>query len=148
MVNLLSEDSQNFDVRLTWTGGKSGDLMVKHKPTIKIGTPPGLEGEEKFHSPEDLFVASATTCFMSGFVEFTKKMHIDFKSFECDSTGKLESVGRSYEITRIDMKARVVVESESIKGKMERALELAAKYCFVGNSMKCPITHETEVVVE
>ena len=144
----MSEDSQNFDVRLTWTGGKSGDLMVKHKPTIKIGTPPGLEGEEKFHSPEDLFVASATTCFMSGFVEFTKKMHIDFKSFECDSTGKLESVGRSYEITRIDMKARVVVESESIKGKMERALELAAKYCFVGNSMKCPITHETKVVVE
>lgn len=122
--------------------------MVKHKPTIKIGTPPGLEGEEEFHSPEDLFVASATACFMSGFVEFTKKMHIDFKSFECDSTGKLESVGRSYEITRIDMKARVVVESESIKGKMERALELAAKYCFVGNSMKCPITHETKVVVE
>ncbi len=147
MVNLLSDDSQNFNVRLTWTGGKSGDLMVKHKPTIKIGTPSGSDGEEEFHSPEDLFVASATTCYMGGFVEFTKKMHISFKSFECDSTGKLELVGRSYEITQIDMKARVIVESESLKGKIERALELAAKYCFVGNSMKCPITHETEVVV-
>jgi len=147
-VNHLSEDSQNFDVRLTWTGGKSGDVKVKHKSTIKIGTPPGFKGEDKFHSPEDLFVASATACYMSGFVEFTKKMHISFKSFECDSTVKLESVGRSYEITRIDMKARVVVESESLKGKIERALELAAKYCFVGNSMKCPITHKIEVVVE
>ncbi|MGY5862388.1 MAG: OsmC family protein [Candidatus Thorarchaeota archaeon] len=144
----MSEDSQNFDVRLIWTGGKSGDLMVKHKPTIKIGTPPGSDGKEEFHSPEDLFVASATACYMSGFVEFTKKMHISFKSFECDSTGKLELVGRSYEITRIDMKARVVVESENLKDKMERALELAAKYCFVGNSMKCPITHETDVVVK
>jgi len=122
--------------------------MVKHKPTIKIGTPPGSDGEKKFHSPEDLFVASATACYMSGFVEYTKKMHISFKSFDCDSTGKLESVGRSYEITRIDMKATVVVESENLKGKMERALELAAKYCFVGNSMKCPIIHETEVVVK
>ncbi len=148
MVNHLSEEFQNFDVRLTWTGGKSGDVMVKHKPTIRIGTPPGSEGEDKFHSPEDLFVASATACYMSGFVEFTKKMHISFKSFECNSTGKLESVGRSYEITRIDMRARVVVESESLKGKIERALELAAKYCFVGNSMKCPITHKIEVVVE
>ncbi|MEE9352795.1 MAG: OsmC family protein [Candidatus Thorarchaeota archaeon] len=144
----MSEDSQNFDVQLTWTGGKSGDVMVKHKPTIKIGTPPGSEGKDEFHSPEDLFVASATACYMSGFVEFTKKMHISFKSFECDSTGKLESVGRSYEITRIDMKARVAVESESLRGKIERALELAAKYCFVGNSMKCPITHKIEVVVE
>jgi len=147
-VNHLSEDSQNFDVRLTWTGGKSGDVKVKHKSTIKIGTPPGFKGEDKFHSPEDLFVASATACYMSGFVEFTKKMHISFESFECDSTGKLESVGRSYEITRIDMKTMVVVESESLKGKIERALELAAKYCFVGNSMKCPITHKIEVVVE
>ncbi len=147
-MNHLSEDSQNFNVRLAWTGGKSGDVMVEHKPTIKIGTPPESEGEDEFHSPEDLFVASATACYMSGFVEFTKKMHINFKSFECDSTGKLESVGRSYEITRIDMKARVVIESDSLKGKMERALELAAKYCFVGNSMKCPITHVTEVLVE
>jgi uncharacterized OsmC-like protein len=84
---------------------------------------------------------------MNGFIEFTKKMRIDFKSFECDAIGKLEKVGRSFEVTKIDISARVMVTSEEITQKIERALELAAKYCFIGNSMKCPISHETEVQV-
>ena len=100
------------------------------------------------HSPEDLFVASATMCYMNGYVEFTRKMRIDFKSFECDAVGTLEKVDRSFEVTKIDMKARVVIGSEDIRKKIDRALELAAKYCFIGSSMKCPISHDTEVVVE
>jgi len=46
------------------------------------------------------------------------------------------------------MNARVAIESEDLRKKIGRALELAAKYCFVGNSMKCPITHDTEIIVE
>ena len=87
-------------------------------------------------------------CFMNGFVEFTRKMHIEFKNFECKSVGLLEKVGRSFEITRIDMQAHVVIEEEKIRKKIERALKLADKYCFIGNSMKCPIYHEDRVLVE
>ena len=90
-------------------------------------------------------MASAAVCYMNGFVNFAQKMHIEFKSFRCDAVGTLEKVGRSFEITKIKMKARVEIESEEIRKRIERALELAAKYCFVGNSMKCPISHETEI---
>ena len=137
-----------YPVRLVWTGGKSGDLGVEGKVTIKTGVPSGSPEEDKYHSPEDLFVASATMCYMNGFVEFTRKMRIEFKSFECDAVGTLEKVGRSFEVTKIEMTAKVVIGSEDIKKKIDRALELAAKYCFVGNSMRCPIIHDTEVVVE
>lgn len=137
-----------YPVRLVWTGGKSGNLTVEGKAAIKTGVPSGGPGEEKFHSPEDLFVASATMCYMNGFVEFAKKMRIEFKSFECDAVGALEKVGRSYEVTKIDMKAKVIIASEAIRKKIDRALELAAKYCFIGASMKCPISHETHIVIE
>ena len=137
----MSDEPRLFPVNLVWNGGKSGSLSVEGKAIIKTG-------EASYHSPEDLFVASATTCYMNGFVNFTEKMHINFKSFECDSVGILEKVGRSFEITKIEMKAKVVVESEDLRNKINRALELAAKYCFVGNSMNCPISHDTEVIVE
>jgi len=137
----MSEESRLYPVNLVWTGGKNGSLAVESKAAIKTG-------EANYHSPEDLFVASATTCYMNGFVNFTEKMHIGFKSFECDSVGVLEKVGRSFEITKIEMKAKVVIESEDLRKKINRALELAAKYCFVGNSMKCPISHDTDIVVE
>lgn len=143
----MSEDAKYFPVKLEWTGRKTGKLSVDGKAIIKTGVPVGDDDEVAGHSPEDLFVASATICYMNGFVEFTKKMRIDFKSFECDAVGKLEKVGRSFEVTRIDMNARVTIESEDLRNKIDRALDLAAKYCFVGNSMKCPISHTTEVVI-
>jgi len=142
----MSEEPKYFPVRLEWTGGRSGNLTVEGKADIKTGSPLG-DPEFKYHSPEDLFVASATVCYMNGFVNFCDKMRISFKSFECDSVGLLEKVDRSFEITKIEMTAKVVIESEDLRQKIDRAVELAAKYCFVGNSMKCPITHNTEVIV-
>ena len=145
-MNEDSDEPRLFPVTLNWAGGKTGELLVKGKAAIKTGTPSD-EGGARGHSPEDLFVASATVCYMNGFVEFVKKMRIEFESFHCEAVGKLEKVGRSFEITGIEMKAEVGIASEGIRSKISRALDLAAKYCFVGNSMKCPINHETSIFV-
>ena len=146
-MHQVSEEPRLFPVRLVWTGGKSGNLTVEGKVAIKTGVPSGAPEEAKFHSPEDLFVASATMCFMNGFVEFTKKMRIEFKSFECDAVGTLEKVERSFEVTKIETKTKVTIDSEDNRKRIGRALELAAKYCFIGSSMKCPITHDNEIIV-
>jgi len=148
-VNVKEEvPPKYYPVRLVWTGGKSGNLTVEGKATIRTGVPSGGPDEVMLHSPEDLFVASATMCYMNGFVEFTRKMHIEFKSFECDSVGTLEKVGRSFEVTKIEMRARVGIISEDNRKKIERALDLAARYCFIANSMKSEVSHETTIVVE
>ncbi len=143
----MSNGPLKYEVNLVWTGGKTGSLSVDGKPPIVTGVPADFDGEDKYHSPEDLFVAAATVCFMNGFVEFTRKMRIEFIEFECKSIGLLEKVGKSFEITRIDILARVRIVDEGIRKKIGRALELADKYCFIGNSMKCPIYHENKVVV-
>ena len=147
LANSLSEDTHEYDVKVVWTGDKSGDVLVGDKPVIRTGRRPDLSGTTEFHSPEDLFVASASVCFMDSFVAFTQKMHIAFKSFEVDTKGILEKVDRSYEITRMYMKATVVIESEELRDRITRALELGAKYCYVSNSMKCPTQHENIVIV-
>ncbi len=141
----MNDDAVYFPVKLVWKGEKIGEISIDNKVVISTGSPKD-DVSANFQSPEDLFVASAAVCYMNGFVEFAKKMRIEFKSFECDATGKLEKVGRSFEITKIDMYAKIVIPSEDVKQKIERALELAAKYCFIGNSMKCPILHEIEVI--
>ena len=114
----MSEEPRYFPVKLEWTGGKSGNLTVEGKVDIKTGG--ALGGPEvRYHSPEDLFVASATTCYMDGFVIFCEKMHISFKSFECDSVGVLEKVDRSYEITKIEMKTKVTIDSEDLRQRID-----------------------------
>ena len=144
----MSEDSRSYEVSVVWTGAKTGEVSVGEKLLVKTGIPPGLGENEGFPTPEDLFVASAAVCFMNGFIEFIKKMRLEFKSFECQATGFLEKVGRSFEITRIDMDTTVIIRNEEIRQRIERALELADKYCFIGNSMKCPTYHKNTILVD
>ncbi|MBD3405410.1 MAG: OsmC family peroxiredoxin [Candidatus Lokiarchaeota archaeon] len=144
----LSEESHEYHVRVDWTHGRVGNLVIEGKQTIEVASPPEFDGPEGIITPEDMFVAAATSCFMTTFVTFSKKMRFDYKSFTCDGYGTLEKVEKGFQFTKLVLKTKVSVESEDIKSKAERALELAGKYCLVSNSMKCPTEHENEVIVE
>lgn len=143
----MTDDAHEYIVTVDWKHGRVGDLSVEGKPKIEISTPPEFDGPEGIISPEDLFVAAATTCLMTTFVTFTKKMRFDFKSFSCKGHGTLERVDKGFQFTKLLLKTKVEVESEELKPKAERALELAGKYCLVTNSMKFPTEHENEVLV-
>ncbi|TFH09520.1 MAG: OsmC family peroxiredoxin [Candidatus Thorarchaeota archaeon] len=146
-VIVMSDESHEYLVKLDWTHGRVGNLTVEGKTKIQVSAPPEFDGPEGIISPEDLFVAAATSCFMTTFVTFTKKMHIEFKSFACDGYGTLERVEKGFQFTKILLKTKVVVESEELVSKAEKAMELAGKYCLVSNSMKCPTEHENKIVV-
>ncbi len=146
-MNKMTDDTHEYVVRVDWKQGSVGNLFVEGKPNVEVSAPPEFDGPKGIISPEDLFVAAATSCLMTTFVTFTKKMHIEFKSFSCEGQGTLERVDKGYQFTRIRLKTKVEVESEDLKPKAERALELAGKYCLVSNSMKCPTDHVNEVVV-
>ncbi|NHJ13996.1 MAG: OsmC family peroxiredoxin [Candidatus Thorarchaeota archaeon] len=144
----MAGETRRYDVRVSWDHDDGGAVHVEGMPDIRVVKPKGEESTPDLYTPEHLFVAAATVCFMNSFIYFTRRMHIEFKSFECSATGTLEQVDRSFEVTRISTKSRLVIESEDLRQKFRRALELGAKYCFVANSMKCPVTHENEIIAE
>ena len=144
----MSEDPHKYHINVDWTHDRVGNLSVDGKPAVQVATPPEFDGPEGIISPEDLFVASAAVCLMTTFVTFTKKMRFEFKSFKCEGVGTLEKMEKGFEFTHILLKAIVGVESEDLRPKAERALELAGKYCLVANSMKCPTEHENHIVIE
>ena len=145
----MSDESHRYEVRVDWDHDRIGDLIIEGKPTIQVATPPEFEGGVPgIISPEDLFVAAAATCMMTTFVTFSKKMRFDFKGFTCKGVGMLERVEKGFQFTHILLETTVVVESEELVHKAERALELSGKYCFVTNSMKCKVDHKNKVVVE
>ncbi len=144
----MSDESRDFEVRVVWDPIEGGKALVKGKPTIRVVKPKGFNNEPDLFTPEDLVVAATTVCFMNSFIYFTKRMRIEFKSFECEAVGTLDKVGRSFEITKIVQRSRVVIHDKALRPKIERAFELGAKYCFVANSLKCPVIHEDEIIVD
>jgi organic hydroperoxide reductase OsmC/OhrA len=144
----MSEPPTEHIVKVAWNDEKTGTAIVEGKPEIVTRIPPGSDETSQNFTPEDLFVAAGSVCFMNSFYYFTKKMRIEFKSFEVESVGYLEKVDRSFEVTRIHSKSKLIINDSELEKKFERALELGAKYCFIANSMKCPTTHEHEIIVE
>jgi organic hydroperoxide reductase OsmC/OhrA len=141
------EEAHHYHVRVDWKTDRIGDLTVEGKPRVEIATPPEFEGPEGIISPEDLFVAASASCHMTTFITFSKKMRFDFKSFSCIGEGVLERVEKGFQFTKIILRTKVIVESDDIKSKAERALELAGKYCLVSNSIRCPTEHLDEVQI-
>ncbi|MEM2142516.1 MAG: OsmC family protein [Candidatus Thorarchaeota archaeon] len=143
----MSEEPRIFEQRIRWVGDRKGQITASGMPTIISG---GLNqtGDERHHTPEDLLVAAVGSCFMNSFLTFLEKMRLEVVSFEATCTGTLEKVDRSYEVTKVHIRARVVINDEEIRPRIERALELGAKYCFVANSLKATVSHENEIVVE
>jgi len=139
--HVMTDEPREFNVAIKWIEGPFGEVIVPGMPTIRTGMPP------TYHTPEHLLVAAVITCFMNSFVYFTRRMRIEFESFEAHGRGVLERVGRSFEVARIDVNAMVKVANEALTKKIERALELGGKYCFVGNSLKSSVKYDYEVVV-
>jgi organic hydroperoxide reductase OsmC/OhrA len=148
VVMQMGEEPKLYDVTVVWDHNEGGEVQLEGKSSIKVVKPKGEESSPDLYTPEHLFVASVTVCFMNSFIYFTRRMHIDFKSFECVGSGTLEQIGKSFEITKIEIRSRLTIDSEELRSKFERALYLGAKYCFVGNSMKSSIAHENDIVVE
>jgi organic hydroperoxide reductase OsmC/OhrA len=143
----MTDDIHQYMVIVDWKHDRVGDLNIEGKPKVEVSSPPEFDGLEGIISPEDLFVAAATSCFMTTFVAFSNKMRFDFKSFSCEGHGTLERVDKGFQFTKLLLKTKIGVDSEDLKPKAERALDLAGKYCLVSNSMKCPTEHENEVIV-
>lgn len=144
----MSEDKHTYNVRVDWTHDRVGKLTLEGKPEITVASPPEFEGPEGIITPEDMFVAASASCLMTTFVTFTKKMRFDYESFTVDGEGTLERVEKGFQFTKIVLRTRVVVASEELVPKAERALELAGKYCLISNSLKFETIHENEVLVK
>lgn len=145
---ILTEEGRYYNAKIVWDYKGGSAVLVEGKETLPVSRPSAFKEQPHLHNPEELFVASAALCFMNSFAVFTKKMHIEFESFEVEAIGRLEKIDRSFEITKINMKSTVVIKDDSLREKIERALELGDKYCYVANSMKCPREHEHEIIVK
>ncbi|MFH1139665.1 MAG: OsmC family protein [Pseudomonadota bacterium] len=142
------EKEYHYQAEVRWTGDKKGDLHLEGKPVLGVTTPPEFGGHEGLTTPEDLFVAAAVVCLMSTFLAMGKKVKASWNEFACRGDGKLELVpDQGLLFTRIDLFPKVAISDERDRPAVEKALDLARRYCLVTNSMKTEIAMHPEITV-
>lgn len=144
------DENYSYNVELSWRGDRKG-IMASDvlNDTIEVATPPEFpKGIAGIWSPEHLFVAAASSCFMTTFLAVAEKSRLEFLSFDCPASGILEKIDRQFLITKIILKPSIKITSEAEIEKAMKVLQLSHQSCLILHSIKSEIILVPEVKVE
>ncbi len=137
-----------FEVTLNWLADTRGILSAKDaEGTIHVATPPEFGGEGKPWSPEHLFLSSISSCYMSTYLLFAKKLGFVIKNFESNAIGQIQLADGKYKFTQIDVFPKIYIADEAVREKANQAVEKTHKYCLITNSVNAAVFYHSEVLI-
>jgi organic hydroperoxide reductase OsmC/OhrA len=132
-----------------WVRDKIVTIEIQGKEEFEISTPIDFwpEAPTDLLSPEDLFVASALSCYGVSLSGVAKRFRAEFTDFDLRAVGSLQEGEHGWEFEKIRISAVIHVPTEKDRKRMEKAAKRAKTYCLVANSMKCPVELDYEICV-
>jgi organic hydroperoxide reductase OsmC/OhrA len=138
-------------VRLTWEKGDApftyNFYPRNHVIAFKDGqesmtasAAPAYKGDAGKADPEDLLVASLSSCHMLSFLAIASKKRVTVTSYEDDAVGFLENDAGVLWITRVILKPKVTCDADA--ALLEEIHHLAHQACFIANSVKTDVRVE------
>ncbi len=120
-------------------------LQIAGKPDLAMSSDPAFLGNSTRYNPEELLVASLSSCHMLWYLALCATHGIIVTNYEDHATGTLtEAEGGRFVEVQLHPRATLVA------GEAEKARELhevAHKKCFVANSVNFPVTVVPEFVM-
>lgn len=142
--------AHRYEMDSNWIRDKIVEVRIEGKQDFKVATPLDFwpQAPPGVLSPEDLFVAAIATCYGVSVSGAAQRFHAEFKGFSVRATGTLKEGEFGWEFDTVVLHSRIVVTSQDQKDRMAKASDRAHRYCLVGNSVKCSVHLETEIVLE
>lgn len=133
--------THDYTVALDWREARKGELSsVDFSTNIEVATPPEFPGGMPgYWSPEHLFVAAVSSCFMTTFLSIAENSRLGFTHFSCRASGRLEKLASGYQITTITLFPEVTLENIEEEEKTLRILNKTEANCLISNSIRTKI---------
>lgn len=134
-----------YETTVVWKGGHLGEITCSNGVRMIFSAPADLYGQPDVLTPEDAFVGALNMCYQLMFIWSIEKMKIDLVSYECEAQGFVEELlDRTSTFRRMILRPRIEVRN-CMKDTVQRALNLAAKYSLVAQSIKAEVVIEPEI---
>ena len=138
-----------FEVDLNWLADTRGILSAKDtNGTVHVATPPGFGGKGKPWTPEHLFLSSISSCFMTTYLAFARKIRFSISQFECHAIGQIEIINRKYKFTNINLYPKVYIADETLREKANLAFAKTQKNNLITNSVNATVYYHSEILIE
>ena len=142
----------SYSSTVRWTGnlgtGTSGykdydrnhEISAPGKPLIPGSSDPAFRGDAARYNPEDLLVASLSTCHMLWYLHLAAVNKVVVLDYEDQADGVMEETadggGRFLEVT---LRPRITVTAQSDLDTAKQLHHDAHEKCFIANSVNFPV---------
>ncbi len=122
-------------------------------PPLQVGAPPELGGMAGNWSPEQLLLASLSSCYYTTLCALATRAGIGVRSVSCRATGTVEKDEASgngekmLAFTKIDLAVDVDVEPVAFAA-VHSLLQKAERLCLVSQSLRVPVAVDAIVTMD
>lgn len=144
-----------YQVNINWTGNKgqgtagyrlydrSHTLSINYKVPVLCSSDPAFLGDATLHNPEELLLASISSCHMLWFLHLCADAGIIVTAYFDNATGVMEeSKEGGGRFTSVTLYPQVTVTESSMIEKANSLHQKANELCFIANSCNFPIHHQ------
>lgn len=144
----------NYSLTVKWTGnqgtGTSGynafarshSILVDNKSEILGSSDPTFLGDETKHNPEDLLVASLSSCHMLWYLHLCAEANVIVEAYVDNATGVMvQNSNGGGHFTEVTLNPFVTVTEISMIEKANELHKKANELCFIANSVNFPVLH-------
>jgi organic hydroperoxide reductase OsmC/OhrA len=141
-----------YEIRVDWTGN-SGDgtknyksyrrdhtITSEGKPPIPGSSDPHFRGDASRYNPEELLVASLSTCHMLWYLHFCSVNAVTVLDYHDGAFGVMnEADDGSGAFARVLLKPTVQIAAGDDREKALALHHEAHRFCFIANSVNFPV---------
>ena len=155
----MSRRQHSYSPTVVWTGntgtGTSGYkaysrdhvVSVPGRPDIPGSSDPAFRGDATRHNPEDLLVASLSSCHMLWYLHLASDAGIVVTAYRDTPLGVMvEDRERGGWFERVTLRPEVVLAAPGDVARAEALHQAAHGKCFVANSVNFPVVCEPTFV--
>ncbi|MET0399931.1 MAG: OsmC family protein [Longimicrobiaceae bacterium] len=152
---MAGRGEHSYEVRVTWTGdlgeGTSGyrsyarahEIEAAGKPPIPGSSDPAFRGDPARYNPEELLVASLSTCHMLWFLHLAAEAGVVVTGYRDDARGRmLETPDGGGRFTEVVLRPAVTVRAGTDPAAADALHGRAHELCFIASSVNFPVRCE------
>ena len=159
----MPNSHHEYEVTVKWTGDRgygtlsyksyerSHTIAVDNKSDILGSSDPAFRGDKTKHNPEELFLASLSSCHMLWYLHLCAEAGVEIVAYEDKATGTMvETPDGGGHFIAVTLNPAVIVTAASMVEKANELHKKANERCFIARSVNFPVHHNPacEVVVQ
>ncbi len=149
-----------YSVKVTWTGNtgagtrnykdfeRSHTISVPGKPEIAGSSDPAFRGDKGKHNPEDLLLASISSCHMLWYLHLCAVAGVVVTDYTDNATATMvEAPDGSGRFTGVTLHPVVTITDAAMQDKADLLHKEANWKCFIANSVNFEVGHEARYII-